>query len=152
MSASPDARSSVAVMKTLFGCLVAVMLIGGCGESAEEKAQSSVCDARAGIEKQVQELSGLTAATVTLDGIKSSLKSTNADLGQIKDAQGDLSGDRKEQVEQAGQTFSGQVKTIGASLLSGLSAADAKQQLASSLDGLAAGFRTAFQPVDCANS
>ena len=34
-------------------------------------------------------------------------------------------------------------------LLTSLSAADAKQQLASSFDDLAASFRTAFAPVDC---
>jgi uncharacterized protein YjbJ (UPF0337 family) len=139
-------------MRTLCGCLVAVALLGGCGESAEDKAQSSVCDARADIDKQVQELSGLTAATVTLDGVRGSLKAIETDLGQIKDAQGDLAGDRKDQAEQAWQTFRGEVKTIRQNLLTSLSAADAKQQLASSLDGLAASFRTAFEPVDCAST
>jgi hypothetical protein len=139
-------------MKTLCGCLVAVALLCGCGESGEEKAQASVCDARADIDKQVQELSGLTAATVTLDGVRGSLKAINADLGEIKDAQGDLAGDRKDQVEKAWQTFGAEVKAIGSSLLTSLSAADAKQQLASSLDGLAGSFKTAFGPVDCAST
>jgi uncharacterized phage infection (PIP) family protein YhgE len=139
-------------MRTLCGCLVAVALLGGCGESAEDKAQSSVCDARADIQKQVQELDGLTAATVTVDAVRSNLRAIDTDLQQIKSARSDLAGDRKEQVDQAWQTFSGEVKTIGQNLLTSLSAADAKQQLATSLDGLAASFRTAFAPVDCANT
>ena len=47
------------------GLLVAVLLlIGatavGCGESDAEKAQTQVCDARADLKKQVDDLAGLT--------------------------------------------------------------------------------------------
>lgn len=139
-------------MRTLYGCLVALAMFAGCGESAEDKAQSSVCDARADIQKQVSELDGLTAATVTLEGVKANLKAIDGDLRQIKKAQGDLSGDRKDEAEQAWQTFSGDVKDVGANLLTSLSAADAKQQLASSFDTLAQSFRSAFEPIDCANA
>jgi hypothetical protein len=49
-------------------CSAAVVMLaltlGACGESDEEKAQNQVCDARADIAKQVDELKGLTAATV----------------------------------------------------------------------------------------
>ena len=137
-------------MRTLTGCLVVLaVVLAGCGESKEETAQNSVCDAKAGIEKQVQELEGLTASTVTLDGVKSSLQTIGDDLTKLKDAQGDLSGDRKDEAEKAWQTFRTEVKTIRENLLTSLSAADAKQQLASSFDDLAASFRTAFAPVDC---
>jgi hypothetical protein len=124
-------------------------VLAGCGESKEETAQNSVCDAKAGIEKQVQELDGLTASTVTLDGVKGNLQSIGNDLTKFKDAQGDLSGDRKAEAETAWQTFRAEVKTIRENLLTSLSAADAKQQLASSFDNLAASFRSAFGPVDC---
>ncbi len=137
-------------MRTLSGCLVVLaVVLAGCGESKEETAQNSVCDAKAGIEKQVQELQGLTASTVTLDGVKSSLQTMGDDLTKLKDAQGDLSGDRKDEAEKAWQTFRAEVKTIRENLLTSLSAADAKQQLASSFDDLAASFRSAFDPVDC---
>jgi phosphoglycerate-specific signal transduction histidine kinase len=137
-------------MRTLCGCLVVLgLVLAGCGESKEETAQNSVCDARASIQKQVQELDGLTASTVTLDGVKSSLQSIGDDLTKIKDAQGDLSGDRKDQAEQAWQSFRTEVKDIRQNLLTSLSAADAKQQLAASFDSLAASFRSAFAPVDC---
>ena len=138
-------------MRTLSGCLVvlAVVLAGCGGESKQETAQNSVCDAKAGIQKQVSELEGLTASTVTLDGVKSSLQTIGDDLTKLKDAQGDLSGDRKTEAEQAWQTFRTEVNGIRENLLTSLSAADAKQQLASSFDALAASFRSAFAPVDC---
>jgi len=137
-------------MRTLCSCLVALaVVLAGCGESKEETAQSSVCGARAGIQKQVQELDGLTASTVTLDGVKSSLRSIGDDLTTIKNAQGELSGDRKDQAERAWQSFRGDVKDVRENLLKSLSAADAKQQLASSFDALAASFRSSFAPVDC---
>ena len=139
-------------MKRLCGCVVAAALLAGCGESAEDKAQASVCDARAGIQKQVQELDGLTASTVTLDGVKSSLQSIRGDLKQIKDAQGDLNDDRKAQAEQAWQTFTGEIKTVSDGLLRSISAADGKQQLATAFDTLAQSFRTAFEPVDCSGT
>ena len=137
-------------MRTLSGCLVVLaVVLAGCGESKEETAQNSVCDAKAGIEKQVQELDGLTASTVTLDGVKSSLRTIGDELTKLKNAQGDLSGDRKAEAEKAWQTFRAEVKNIRENLLTSLSAADAKQQLASSFDDLTASFRSAFDPVDC---
>ena len=137
-------------MRKLSGCLVVLaVVLAGCGESKEETAQSSVCDAKAGIQKQVQELDGLTASTVTLDGVKSSLKTIGDDLTKLKDAQGDLSGDRKDEAEKAWQTFRTEVKSVRENLLTSLSAADAKQQLATAFDDLAASFRSAFAPVDC---
>ena len=139
-------------MKRLCGCLVALVVLAGCGESAEDKAQASVCDARASIQKQVQELDGLTASTVTLDGVKANLQTIRTDLMQIKNAQGDLNDDRKAEAEQAWQTFSGQVKAVGQDLFKSISAADGKQQLASAFDTLAKNFSTAFAPVDCANT
>ena len=125
------------------------VVLAGCGESKEETAQNSVCDAKAGIEKQVQELDGLTASTVTLDGVKSSLRTIGDELTKLKNAQSDLSGDRKAEAEKAWQTFRAEVKNIRENLLTSLSAADAKQQLAASFDDLTASFRSAFDPVDC---
>ena len=137
-------------MRTLSGCIVVLaVVLAGCGDSKEETAQSNVCDAKAGIQKQVNELEGMTASTVTLDGVKSSLQSIGDDLTKLKDAQVDLSGDRKDEAETAWQTFRTEVKSIRENLLTSLSAADAKQQLTSSFDDLAASFRTAFGPVDC---
>ena len=48
--------------------LLAALALGACGESKEDKAKSTVCDARADISKEVDQLTGLTASTVTVDG------------------------------------------------------------------------------------
>jgi len=139
-------------MRTLCACLLALTLLAGCGESAEDKAQSSICNSRANIKKQVDELAGLTPSTLTLDGVKGNLNAIRGDLKQIRQDQGDLKGDRKQETQQAWQTFSGEVKKIGGSLLTSLSGADAKQQLAASFDTLATSFRSAFEPIDCSDA
>ena len=96
--------------------LLACLAVGACGESKQDKAKSTVCDARADISKQVDQLKGLTVSTVTIDGVQSSLKAISSDLSKIKDAQGDLSGDRRQQVQDATKTFTSQVQSIAGSV------------------------------------
>jgi hypothetical protein len=43
--------------------------------------------------------------TATANDVQQSLKAINSDLSKIKDAQGDLSDDRRQQVEAANKTF-----------------------------------------------
>src|SRR6476646_9630567 len=92
--------------------LLACLAVGACGQSKQDKAKSTVCDARADISKQVDKLKGLTPSTVTIDGVQSSLKAISSDLSKIKDAQGDLSADRRKKVEDATKTFTSQVQSI----------------------------------------
>ena len=73
----------------------------GCGESEAEKAQTQVCDARTDLQKQVDDLAALTPATATADGVKANVSAIENDLKQIRDAQGDLNDERKQQVESA---------------------------------------------------
>ena len=58
----------------LIGVAIAGLLPVACGESDEDKAKSQVCDARADIQKQVDELSGLTITTASVDQVQQSLK------------------------------------------------------------------------------
>jgi Tfp pilus assembly protein PilP len=107
-------------MKTityLLLALLAALALGACGESKQDKAKSTVCDARANISKEVDQLKGLTASTVTIDGVQKSLKAITSDLSKIKDAQGDLSGDRRQQVQDATKTFTAQVQRIATSVI-----------------------------------
>ena len=46
-----------------------------------------MCDARADLKKQVDELSALTPATVTAEGVEKNLNAIQDDLNQMKDAQ-----------------------------------------------------------------
>ena len=129
--------------------LLAALALGACGQSKEDKAKSTVCDARADIGKQVDQLKGLTASTVTLDGVQNSLKTIRSDLSKIKDAQGDLSGDRRQQVQDATKTFTSQVQSIAGSIGKSTSLSDAKAQLTSALQQLGDAYKQSFARVDC---
>jgi hypothetical protein len=139
-------RSSI--IFTLIAVL-AVLGLGACGESKQDKAKSTVCDARADISKQVDQLKGLTVSTVTLDGVQNSLKAISSDLSKIKDAQGDLSGDRRQQVQDATKTFTSQVQSIAGSVGKSTSLSEAKAQLTSALQQLGDAYKQSFAKVDC---
>jgi hypothetical protein len=139
-------------MRTACSVLAVVMLVfalGACGESDEEKAQNKVCDARADIGKQLDELNSLTPATVTADGVTQNLDAIKTDLNDISDAQADLSSDRRSEAEAATKAFSSSVEGIASQLGSSLSAADAKAQVVTALDQLAASYQKAFAPLNC---
>jgi uncharacterized protein YjbJ (UPF0337 family) len=140
-------------MKPSIACLllavVAALALGACGESKEDKAKSAVCDARSDISKQVDKLKGLTVSTVTIDGVQESLKAIRSDLSKIKDAQGDLSSDRRQQVEDANKAFTSQVQSVVGSVGKSTSLSDAKAQLTSAVQNLAAAYQQSFARVDC---
>jgi Tfp pilus assembly protein PilP len=125
------------------------LLLVGCGESDQDKAKSQVCDARADIGKQVDELTGLTITTASVSQIQQSLKAISGDLKKITDAQGNLDPDRKTQVENANKTFASQVQKTAQDVVGGLGSGDAKAQLQSAVDDLAAAYKSAFAPIDC---
>jgi hypothetical protein len=129
--------------------LLASLALAACGESKEDKAMSSVCDARADINKQINHLQSLTISTASLDDVQNSLKAIGDDLTKIKNAQGDLSGSRKQQVQDANAKFSSQIKEIGSSLGGSLSLSNAATQLQSALSQLADAYKTTLGPLDC---
>ncbi len=126
-----------------------VFALGACGESDEEKAQNKVCDARADIGKQVDELKSLTPATITADGVTQNLDAIKSDLQDISDAQSDLSSDRRSEAEAANKAFTSSVEGIASQLGSSLSASDAKAQVVTALDQLAASYQKSFAPLNC---
>jgi hypothetical protein len=131
------------------GLLLVAATAVGCGESDAEKAQTKVCDARADLKKQVDELTALTPTTATVDGVKENLNAIENDLKEIKDAQGDLSDDRKQQVESATQEFGSEVKSIASGLQSDLSISGAESKLQAAGQQLASSYQNAFAQVDC---
>jgi hypothetical protein len=152
MTRQPPVTRLGARMRTACSLLAVVMLafaLGACGESDEEKAQNKVCDARDDIAKQVDELKSLTPATVTSDGVTQNLNAIKVDLKDISDAQSDLSSDRRSEAETATKAFSSSVQGIARELGSSLSAADAKAQVVTALDQLAASYQKAFAPLNC---
>ena len=134
-------------------CSVAVVMLalglGACGESDEEKAQNTVCSAKAAIGEQVDELKAVTPATVTGDDVTQNLDEIKTDLKNIEAAQGDLSSDRRSEAEAANKEFSSSVQGIARELGSSLSAADATAQVVTALNQLAASYQKAFAPLNC---
>jgi hypothetical protein len=129
--------------------VVAALAIGACGESKEDKAKKTVCNARADISKQVDQLKGFTGSTATADDVQQSVKAINSDLSKIKDAQDDLSDDRRQQVEAATKSFTSQLQSIIESLGSSTSLRDAASQLTSATQQLATAYEQSFAPIDC---
>jgi hypothetical protein len=125
------------------------LALGACGESDEEKAQNTVCDAKADIGQEVDELKAMTTATATSDDVTQNLDAIKTDLRNIEAAQGDLSSDRRSEAEAATKAFTTSVQRIASQLGSSLSAADAKAQLATALDKIAASYQKAFAPLKC---
>ena len=139
-------------MRAACSVLAVVMLVfalGACGESDEDKAQNTVCDARDDIGKQVDDLKSLTPATVTADAVTQNLEAIDNDLNDMSDAQSDLSSDRRSDVEAANKAFESSVEGIVSQLGSSLSAADAKAGVVTALQQLAASYQKAFAPLNC---
>jgi uncharacterized phage infection (PIP) family protein YhgE len=129
--------------------LLSVLVLASCGESAQEKAKSQVCEARADISKQVKTLSELTLSLNVVSEAKTSLEAIGKDLTKIKDAQPDLEPARKEQVQAATHTFEGQINSILSELTSKPSLSKLETQLKSSLKQLALGYEKALAPLNC---
>jgi hypothetical protein len=129
--------------------VILALALGACGESDEEKAQNTVCDAKADIGKQVEELKSLTPATVTTDAVTQNLDAIKNDLKDISDAQSDLSSDRRSEAEAANKEFTSSVQGIASQLGSSLSASDAKAGIAGALQQLEASYQEAFAQVNC---
>ena len=139
-------------MRAACSALAVVMValaLGACGESDEEKAQNTVCDASDDIAKQVDELGSLTPATVTTDAVTENLDAIETDLNDIADAQSDLSSDRRSEAEAATEAFTSSIEGIASQLGSSLSASDAKAAVVTALQKLEASYRKAFAPLNC---
>ena len=121
------------------------LALTACGSSQADKAKSQVCDARADIAKQVNNLKGLELSTATVDGVSASLKAIREDLGKIKDAQGDLNAERKQQVQTANQQFGAQVTSIARNVVQSASLAAAGTQFTQATTQLES-------PPDCVTS
>jgi len=134
-------------------CVVAAvalaLVVGACGESSEEKAQSTVCDSRDDMTKQVNDLKALTPATVTTDAVTQSLDAIKNDLKDISGAQSELSSDRRSDVESANKAFASSIQSIASQLGTSLSASDAKAQLVTALQQLATSYEQTFARIDC---
>ena len=129
--------------------VLAALPLAACGDSAEEKAQNTVCDARADISTQVDDLKALTPATFTTDAVSKSLSAIQSDLSDMRSAQSDLSDDRRQQVEAANQEFASSVENVVKEIGTSTSAQDAASTVTAALQQLATSYEQAFSRVDC---
>jgi hypothetical protein len=139
-------------MRTACSAVAVVILalaLGACGESDEEKAQNTVCQAKTDIGEQVDELKAVTPATFAGDDVKQNLDAIKTDLKNIEAAQGELSSDRRSEAEAANKAFTSSVQGIASQLGSSLSASEAKEGFVTALNQLAASYQKAFAPLDC---
>jgi hypothetical protein len=129
--------------------LVPALALAACGQSAADKAKSQVCSARSDIDKQLRYLQGLTLATATTTGIQNSLKAIGNDLTKIKDAQPQLTAERKQQVQSANQAFRTELETVVNNIGTNVSLSNAGTQLKTAVQQLARSYQQTFAAINC---
>jgi predicted nucleic acid-binding Zn-ribbon protein len=138
-------RRTIVILAALFAALPVA-----CGESEEEKAQNRVCDARADIEKRVDDLAGLTITSASIDKVTNNLRAIRDDLERIAAEREDLAPEQRDAVDQAAKRFRSELETAAKDVISGAaSGEEAGARIGSALDDLAKSFREAYGPVDC---
>ena len=144
----PSTRArAIPLLAALIG---SAALVASCGESDEEKAQNSVCDARADIQQHVDELADLTITSASIDQVTNNLKAIRDDLGKIAEQQDELYPDRQQEVEQAGKQFRSELGEVAGDVVAGTtSGEEAGTRVSSALDELAKSFKQAYGPLDC---
>jgi len=136
---------------------VAAVAVAGCGGAADsdgEKARKDVCDARADIGAQVDQLKGLTLATATPDRIRENVSAIQDDLRRIADAAGALSDERRAEVKAATDEFASRATEIARALTANLSLAEAMTRLRSAARDLGTAYADSLAKmnIDCGGS
>jgi uncharacterized phage infection (PIP) family protein YhgE len=130
--------------------VAAAVVLAACGgESDQEKAQTTVCDARADIAKQVNELKALTPATASVNGVRAKISAIQDDLRKIVDAQGTLSDDRRAQVKAATDQFTARVTQLVQEATKSLTLEDAATRLRAAVSDLATAYSQSIGKIDC---
>jgi hypothetical protein len=129
--------------------LLAAAAVAACGASGADKAQGDACDARARIAAEIEKLDGMSPTTVTSDAVRASLTSIRDDLETLGAARADLGEDRRDALKAANEAFAAEVRDVGANVLRSTSVEDAKTQLTTAIDALAASYRSTLGTYDC---
>jgi len=137
-------------MRRLALVVAAGLVLAACGgESDQEKAQKTVCDARADIGKQVNELKALTPATASVNGVRANIDAIQDDLRKIVDAQSTLSDDRRAQVKAATDQFTARVTQLVQEATRSLTLEDAATRLRAAVSDLATAYSQSIGKIDC---
>jgi len=137
-------------MRRLVVVVVVAAVVAACGgQSDQEKAQSTVCDARADIGKQVNELKALTPATASVNGVRANIDAIQDDLRKIVDAQSTLSDQRRAQVKAATDQFTARVTQLVREATTSLTLKDAATRLRAAVSDLATAYSQSIGKIDC---
>jgi Tfp pilus assembly protein PilP len=142
-------HSSRARLWVALAFLAAALGLYGCGESKEQKAEKSVCSARADIKEKVTSLQSLTPTTASITQIKTDVNGIVEDLKKIRDALPDLSAPRREEITKATESFAKQANEAVGSLKSAGSISSVETALRSALTGLKTAYESALAPIKC---
>jgi hypothetical protein len=129
-------------------CLLLPLVLAGCGESQQAKAEKTVCEAKTKIAASVRSLEGLTAANASVSTVQSDVKAIGESLKQIQEQQDELSGARREQVEKANAALSQELKAMTHEL-SSLTLPQAQAQITAAVNRLVASYKQALTPIEC---
>ena len=138
---------SIAIASLLL--ILVAGVLSACGQSKADKARDQVCEARDNIAKQVEGLEEMTLTTATTEEVTSGLQAIQSDLKTIAGATGDLSAERKKDVEAANDEFKAKMSQISVDFASKLSIQDAAAQAKAALQQLADSYRSTFGRLDC---
>jgi Tfp pilus assembly protein PilP len=139
-------------MSRLAPAIAAILIalaLAACGESQEENAQQTVCDARQDIADEIDTLKGITPATFDADTVSESVSAIQSSLSQIKGARADLSDDRRQEVDSANQEFESQVQDAARQIASGTRGGDAASTTSAAARQLAVSYEETFARIDC---
>ena len=128
---------------------VAALAVAGCGDSAEDEAATTVCEARDDVSRQVKQLESLTPATVTADEVREPVDAIRDDLKKISDAYGELSDDRRAEVQAANEEFTGTVRSVAGTILRSTSVEEAGTQLSAAADQLRGAYESSLATIEC---
>jgi hypothetical protein len=132
----------------LLGLLLPLAFATGCGESAQAKAEKTVCEGKKEISTSVDSLTSMTLADASASTVQNDIKGVEAGLQKVKGAQGQLSGSRKEAAEKATAQMSAELSGISHELTS-LSLPEALTKVLTVGEKLVASYKQAFTPVEC---
>jgi hypothetical protein len=132
----------------LLALLLPLALASGCGESAQAKAEKTVCEGKKEVNDGVSSLTGMTLATASASTVQSDIKAIEAGLSKVKSAEGQLSGKRKEEVEKANAQLSAELSAIAHELTS-LSLPQALTKVLTVGEKLAASYKQTFASIEC---
>ncbi len=132
----------------IVGVLLPLAFATGCGESAQAKAEKTVCEGKQEIGASVKSLQSMTLATASTSTVQSDIKGIEAGLRKVKEAQGQLSSSRREAAEKANAQLSAELSSIAHELTS-LTLPQALTSVVTAGEKLAASYKQAFTPVAC---